>query len=89
MAPCTLTEKNTFFVFLIAKQLQTSSWGIKCCLLLNLSKDFETNEKYDMSWKKKIKQRSIENWKVIIDLKTNKWKRESDCTPSQPLINYN
>ena len=39
--------------------------------------------------KKKIKQRSIENWKVIIDLKTNKRKRESDCTPSQPLINYN
>ena len=38
-----------FFVFLIAKQLQTNFWEIKCCLLLNLSKDFETNEKYDMS----------------------------------------
>ena len=39
---------------------------------------------------RKKKQTKInENWKVIIDLKTNKRKRESDCTPSQPLINYN
>ena len=36
---------------------------------------------------KEVKERSIGNLSVIFDLKINKRKRESDCAPSQQLMN--